>query len=123
MELSCTDLSLHKIVKKMNQEKTAQIIEDHEVGKLSYRKLSKKHGLSKTMIFNMLKENQKKEEVVKELEPVAILEEISSMDEKAVREELRKIRLENELLKIVIDITSQELGVDLLKKAGTRQSQ
>jgi uncharacterized protein (UPF0371 family) len=107
----------------MNQEKTAQIIEDHEVGKLSYRKLSKKHGLSKTMIFNMLKENQKKEEVVKELEPVAILEEISSMDEKAVREELRKIRLENELLKIVIDITSQELGVDLLKKAGTRQSQ
>jgi transposase-like protein len=107
----------------MNKETTEQIIEDREVGKISYRNLSKKHGLSTTMIFNMLKANQKKEEIIKELEPAAVVEEISSMDEKAVREELRKVRLENELLKIVINISSQELGVDLLKKAGTRQSQ
>ena len=107
----------------MNKEKTEQIIEDREAGKLSYRNLSKKHGLSSSMIFRMLKTNRKKEEIIKELEPPAVMEEISSMDEKALREELRKVRLENELLKIVIDISSQELGVDLLKKAGTRQSQ
>jgi transposase-like protein len=106
----------------MDQEKKAQIIEDREAGKLSYRNLSKKYGMSHSMLFRMLKTNQKEEEIVKELEPALVLEEISSMDEKAVREELRKVRLENELLKLVIDISSQELGVDLLKKAGTRQS-
>jgi transposase-like protein len=107
----------------MNSEKKAAIIHDHQTGKLSYRTLSKKHGLNTTMIFNMIREEKKKEELKVEIEPLEVLAAISSMDEKAVREELRKVRLENELLKIVIDISSQELGVDLLKKAGTRQSQ
>jgi hypothetical protein len=43
-------------------------------------------------------------------------------DVNTLKEELRKAKLKIELLDTVIDIASKELGVDIRKKSGTRQS-
>jgi transposase len=40
----------------------------------------------------------------------------------ALKEELGKARLKIELQDIMIDLASKELGVDIRKKSGTRQS-
>jgi len=107
----------------MDTKKGIQIRYDREVNGLSYRNLGEKYGIGHTRIYRMLKSKQKK---VKE-EQTSVLEEpvpaeTFEGDEKALREELRKVRLENELLKLVIDISSKELGVDLRKKHGARRS-
>lgn len=106
----------------MDKKKEIQIRYDWEVNGTSYRTLGKKHGIAHTTIFNMLnskQENPKKVQAVEVTDPVEA--DRFEGDEKALREELRKVRLENELLKLVIDISGKELGVDLRKKRGTRQ--
>lgn len=97
----------------MDKKKAAQIINDRNVKQLSYRSLGKKYGVALSTIHRMI--NSKQQE--------ALPEDISLPDDvKTLKEELRKERLKNELLNLVIDISSKELGVDLRKKHGTRRS-
>jgi len=105
----------------MDKKEACQIIHDHELNGLSYRSLGKKYGICHTTIFRMLNSKQKKQSISREAE-VTKAEEILPGDEKALREKLRKLELENDLLNLMLDISSKELGVDLRKKHGTRQS-
>lgn len=107
----------------MDKKTRMQIQYDHAIKGLSYRNLGKKYGISHTRIYRMLKPRQGQPKKTQEAESAdPVVGESFAGDEKALREELRKVRLENELLKLVIDISSKELGVDLRKKHGTRQS-
>ena len=103
----------------MDRKKQAEIIYDHQVKGLSYRSLGKKYGMAHAGIFAMIKSNQKKQAKAKELQVEADLPD----DVKTLKEELRKAKLKIELLDSVIDIASKELGVDIRKKSGTRQSE
>jgi len=97
----------------MDRKKAVQIINDRNAGQLSYRSLVKKYGVPLATIHRMI--NSKQEEALPE-------DDSLPDDVKSLKEALRKERLKNELLNSVIDIASKELGVDIRKKSGTRQS-
>ena len=64
-----------------------------------------------------------KEHQLKKVTPVKEAKEDDLPDDvKILMEEIRKLRLKVELQDIIIDISSKEMGVDLRKKRGTRQS-
>ena len=88
----------------------------------SYRKLASKYGCSLSHVMRMMKKEKQKKEQEKVLSISKQVEEMPD-DIKALKEALRKEKLKNELLNLVVDISSKELGVDLRKKYGTRQSQ
>ena len=68
----------------------------------------------------MIKSNQKKQ--AKSKAEKVIQEDDLPDDIVVLKEALRKEKLKNELLNAVIDVASKELGVDIRKKSGTRQS-
>jgi transposase len=102
----------------MDKKQAAQIMHDYQVLGLSCRTLGKKYGMGHTRIYRMIKSNQEKQLKPEE----ALPEEAMPEDVKSLKEALRKERLKTELLNTVIDIASKELGVDIRKKSGTRQS-
>jgi transposase len=102
----------------MDKKQASQIMHDYQVLGLSCRTLGKKYGMGHTRIYRMIKSNQKKQPQPEEVIPGEAMPE----DVKGLKEALRKERLKNELLNTVIDIASKELGVDIRKKSGTRQS-
>jgi cyanate lyase len=104
----------------MDEKLAAHIIEEHLTKGISHRKLARKYGFERTYIYRMLKKNQQKQENQK-TGPVKDYPELSD-DVKLLKEELRKARLKIELQDLMIDIASKELGVDIRKKSGTRQS-
>jgi len=104
----------------MDKKQAAQIMHDYQVLGLSCRTLGKKYGMGHTRIYRMIKKNQEKQSGQRAEE--AVQEEAMPDDVKSLKEALRKERLKNELLNTVIDIAIKELGVDIRKKSGTRQS-
>jgi hypothetical protein len=102
----------------MNKKKQSQIIYDREVLGLSYRNLGSKYKVHFTTARGVIMSQQKKQE--KEL--LSAIPSDLPDDIKLLKEELRKARLKIELQDIMIDIASKELGVDIRKKSGTRQS-
>jgi hypothetical protein len=50
-------------------------------------------------------------------------QESGSDELSALKAQLRQEQLKNELLNNMIDIASKELGIDIRKKSGTRQSE
>jgi|ERR1700679_2648731 hypothetical protein len=104
----------------MDKKVAAQIIHDHSVHGLSYRSLGKKYKMPHVRIYRLLMGKQKKQQQIKVLE--LIDEGLLPDDIDLLKEELRKARLKIELQDLMIDISSKELGIDLRKKHGTRQS-
>jgi hypothetical protein len=97
------------------------LIKDQETKGLSYRILARKYGVSIGYISKVIKSNQAHR--LKQLEPVPEVKEDELPDDvKILKEEIRKLRLKVELQDIIIDISSKEMGVDLRKKRGNRQS-
>ena len=106
----------------MDEKIAKLILEDRNLGGLSYRTLAAKYGISLTQIHRMVmsKQNKQKKPAVIRVE---VAEELALPDDiKLLKEELRKARLKIELQDLMIDISSKELGIDLRKKHGTRQS-
>ena len=106
----------------MNKKKASQIIYDREVLGLSYRTLGIKYKVHFTTAREVIMSRQKKQEQQKE-EALSAGFPVMADDVKLLKEALRKERLKNELLNSMIDIASKELGVDIRKKSGTRQSE
>jgi len=107
----------------MNQKVEVQIMHDHGVNGLSYRSLGKKYKINHVSIYKMIKSKQKERAAAEEIRRIET-EEAKPLPEdiKTLKEELRKARLIIELQDLMIDISSKELGIDLRKKHGTRQS-
>lgn len=104
----------------MDKKTAAQILHDREENNLSYRSLGKKYSMPYMRIYRMLMPRQRKQEQKETVE--ALAEEALPDDIKILKEELRKARLKIELQDLMLDISSKELGIDLRKKHGTRQS-
>jgi transposase len=103
----------------MNKKQAIQILEEWHHHGLSSRKLAVKYGIPRSSIYRMIKrqENQAKQEQCRAREDLPMPDDIA-----ALKEELGKARLKIELQDIMIDLASKELGVDIRKKSGTRQS-
>jgi transposase-like protein len=105
----------------MDKKQRTLLIKEYESGGISYRTLAGRHGVSLGYISKVIRSN--KEHQLKKVEPKAVAKEEDLPDDvKTLKEEIRKLRLKIELQDIIIDISSKEMGVDLRKKRGTRQS-
>ena len=103
------------------QEKES-IIAEYLLGSTSFRILGKKHGIDFRVIHSWVTtfkgktvHNQKKPKNQK-----SIPEELPS-DVKRLQEELRKVKLQNELLNAIIDIAEDQLKINIRKKSGTKR--
>jgi len=96
-------------------------------GTISYRKLQAEYGFNIATIHSWVQNyryGMSKPVIKKALkaQPSPAVEEVMPSDVKALQAELRKARLHTKVLSAVIDIAEEELGVDIRKKYGTRQS-
>lgn len=117
--VSRPEIGLHNSSKQMNNKQEEQLHYDHVVNKLSYRKLALKYGVHFTTIGRILMARSNKQE---QKAAVPVTQEPIPDDIALLKEELRKAKLMIELQEIMLDIASKELGVDIRKKPGTRQS-
>lgn len=119
--VSRPEIGLHKSVNKMNKKSEVQLMHERVTKGTSYRKLAKKYGCSVSHVGRMIRRHNQKQ---KQEEIMSISKEIENMpdDVSALKKALHQERLKNDLLNSVIEIASKELGVDIRKKSGTRQS-
>jgi len=111
---------MRKRVKEI-QEKEA-IIAEYLMGETTYRKLAKKYNIDFRTIHSWVTKFQGKS--VKKEKPQNVKkqsEETLPTDVKQLQEELRKVKLHNELLNAIIDIAEDQLNIDIRKKSGTKQ--
>lgn len=103
----------------MDKKIAAQIIQARTIDGLSYRSLVKKYNVPLVSIHRLIMGKSKKG-----VKTLALEETSESLpdDINFLKEELRKARLKIELQDLMLDISSKELGIDLRKKRGTRQS-
>jgi transposase len=119
--LSRPEIGLHIKSKQMDKQQRILLVKEYDKGGRSYRILARKYGVSLGYISKVIRSN--KEHRLKQVEPAAVAKEDDLPDDvKILKEEIRKLRLKVELQDIIIDISSKEMGVDLRKKRGTRQS-
>jgi hypothetical protein len=104
----------------MDKKTAAQIIQDRTVDGLSYRNLGKKYNIPLVSIHRLIMGKPKKRAEKPALKEAAV--EPLPDDINLLKDELRKARLKIELQDLMLDISSKELGIDLRKKHGTRQS-
>ena len=100
----------------MNKFKEEKIINDHEIGGLSFRTLALKYGISYGRAYRIVKSNKPT------YQGKAVQEELPD-DIAQLKAMLRRERLKNELLNNIIDIADKELGTNIRKKSGTRRSE
>src|SRR5215216_3347388 len=108
---------------KTDREKEI-IIADYLRSGTPYRKLGEKYGVFHTNIHKWVTTYQNKSlKKSKSIppEPPALQEEILPVDVKQLQEELRKVKLHNELLNSMIDIAEDQLKIDIRKKSGTKR--
>jgi transposase len=100
----------------MNKRKALRIVQEREVSGTSFRTLANKYGISHSRIYRMVKKEETKG--LPEGKEEALPDDV-----KQLKELLRKERLKTELLNNIIDIADKELGTNIRKKSGTRQSE
>jgi hypothetical protein len=105
----------------MDKRQTTILIREYEKGNVGHRTLARKYGISSSSVGRMIRKSKKTQ-----IKPIVIQpeaeEDILPDDVKILKEEIRKLKLKVELQDIIIDISSKELGVDLRKKPGAKQS-
>ena len=106
----------------MEYKNVSAIVYDHNVGGLSYRNLAEKYGISRDQVHRIVMSKHNKPRKAKEIVRVLKKELPIPDDIDLLKKELREARLTIELQDFMLDISSKELGIDLRKKHGTRQS-
>jgi hypothetical protein len=106
----------------MEYKNVSAILYDHNVTGLSYRSLAAKYGINRDEVHRIVMSKHNKEKKVRKIVQVVRKELPVPDDINLLKEELRQARLLIELQDLMLDISSKELGIDLRKKHGTRQS-
>lgn len=100
-----------------------KVITEYLSGNTSTRKLGKKYGYGNATIFRwvMSEKKQIKQGAPQDLKDI-LREDAMPTDVKELQEALRQSRLKVDLLEAMIDISDEQFGTDIRKKAGTSQS-
>jgi hypothetical protein len=106
----------------MEYKNVSAILYDHNEGGLSYRSLAAKYGINRDEVHRIVMSKHNKPKKAREIVRVVKKELPIPDDINLLKEELRQARLRIELQDFMPDISSKELGIDLRKKHGTRQS-
>lgn len=99
------------------------VVGEYLAGGTTYRRLARKYGVPRTTIYRWVEagvgENKAAGDKSGGVEPGVDRDE--SVELRRLRKELEKSRLENKLLKAMIEIAEEQLGVDIRKKRGARR--
>jgi hypothetical protein len=106
----------------MEYKNVSAIRYEHKVTGLSYRSLAAKYGITRDEVHRIVMSKHNKPKKEREIVGVVRKELPVPDDINLLKEELRQARLTIELQDFMLDISSKELGIDLRKKHGTRQS-
>lgn len=107
------------------QAKKEQIVSEYFAGGTSTRKLGRKYGYGNGTISRWVMAEAKDKDKHKKLRAAkfaANQAETMPSDVKQLQQELRMSRLKVSLLEAMIDISDEQFGTDIRKKAGTRPS-
>ena len=114
--------------RKMDQEELKErVIKEYLVGDVSLRTLAGRYKCNYTRIHRWVmadKKQKKKGELLKSVSvvtPLPVLESMST-DVGWLQEELRLSKIRILLLEATIDISDEQFGTSMRKKAGARQS-
>ena len=105
-----------------------QVKRDYLSGKYCYRSLAKRYGCSASTIWRLVMGKQSKKTKRSATRVEGWVQRTSGLDKAMpaevgeLQEELRMARLKIELLEAMIDIADEQMGANIRKKAGTRQS-
>lgn len=100
-------------------------IAEYLAGGTTSAKLGKKYGFGNASVSRwVVEEKKKKNKIEQRAASIEAAKEREGMPEdiKALQEELRIARLKINLLEAMIDISDEQHGTDIRKKAGTRRS-
>lgn len=108
---------------KKTIEKEA-IIAEYLTGNSSYRKIGIKYGIDFRLVHSWVmkyqgkqrKDNPKAKAKDQKAEDIPLSNEV-----KQLQQELRKVQLHNKLLNAIIDISEEQLHIDIRKKPGTKR--
>jgi transposase-like protein len=97
------------------KSKREEVTEEYLQGRVGFRELAKKHGVSHTTIAKWIHRVLKHEAAdgsggKKNLAVISL------------QKQLDEAQLRNKLLDAMLDIGKEQYGIDLRKKAGTKQS-
>jgi hypothetical protein len=106
----------------MDNRNVSAILYDHNEGGLGYRKLAEKYGINRDQVHRIVMSKHNKPRKAREIIQKPKAEPVLPDDINLLKKELREARLMIELQGYMLDISSKELGIDLRKKHGTRQS-
>jgi transposase-like protein len=108
--------------KTVNRE---AIIAEYLAGGFTYRRLAEKHSIDfRTINYWVLSYQGKKCTAKKASSKTATskTEEPIPVDVQKLQKELKRAKLQNELLNVMIDTAEEHLKISIRKKSGTRQS-
>src|SRR5690606_19591067 len=99
------------------------IIAEYLLGNTTFRKLGEKHRVDFRIIHYWVSKFEGKILNKQKSKPVLVKEtqEALPTEIKQLQEELRKVKLHNELLNTMIDIAEDQLKIDIRKKSGTKR--
>jgi hypothetical protein len=105
-----------------------QVRSDYLTGRGSYRSLAERYGCSASTIHRLVMGNKNKKTKRAASRVEGWVQRTSGADQaiptevSELQEELRMARLKIELLEAMIDIADEQMGANIRKKAGARQS-
>ena len=111
----------------MKQEERKEVLlNEYLKGDTSVRKLASKYGMSITTVHRRLmaaeKGKIKSKKALSQAEKVPTPGKDLPSDVRQLQEELYNAQLKIRLLETMIDISDEQFGTNIRKKAGTRQS-
>ncbi len=104
-------------------EKKALAIKEYLSGGITSVQIGLKYGIGNASVSRWaVMEKKKKKNLEEYSAAIQAAKEEMPADVKALQEELRMARLNISLLEAMIDISDEQHGTDIRKKAGTRRS-
>jgi transposase len=105
-----------RMEKREKKEKKERIVEEYLEGGVTLRELGRRYETSHVNIQRWIKEYKSERSL---LERGYGKKEVAEI--KRLRRELEDVRLANELLRAMIDIAEEEMGIDIRKKRGAKR--
>ena len=104
-----------------------QVVADYLSGKVNVTNLARRYNYTRQTIYRWVEESRNKldenaDMAKKKIKAPKIIEEPIPTDIKQLKQELESARLQIKLLEATIDIADEQLGTNIRKKSGTRQS-
>jgi transposase-like protein len=119
-------IRVDKNVKKMNRAETeVQVLKEYLLGGVSMRSLGAKYGYAASTVHKWVMKEKKesiKQDKLLASKLASRKKEDMPDDVKALQEELRITRIRLQLIEAIVDIADEQLGTQIRKKVGARQS-